>query len=105
MESGSKAILAGNETGQSVMTAMGVKVSGDAIRSMESVTTPPLSPITLALRKMRREDPSLKVGGKLIGQVAAQLAAGEIDISGVNADPLKDTGYLLATLTFGVGKT
>jgi len=104
MESGSKAILAGNETSNSVMTKMGFKVSSDTARSIESVTTPPLSPITLALRKMRREDPGLKVGGKLIGQIAAQLARGEIDISGVNADPLKDSGYLLATLTFGVGK-
>ena len=61
----------------------------------------PLSPITLVLRKWRRE--GKPITGKTVGEAAAAYAADPTIINGVNADPLQDTGLLAASVQHAVG--
>lgn len=63
-----------------------------------------LSPITLMLRKMMDEDPSLRgdVSGYDIAEAARRVASGEPGATGTRAHPLVDTGTLLRAPTFEV---
>ena len=54
IESGAKAILAGNETSDSVLNAVGGQASGDIRKTISQVTTPPLAAFTLAKRRESR---------------------------------------------------
>ena len=70
-------------------------------RTIATLTAPPLSKITLLARKYRLAGG--KVTGATIGMFAAQLKKNpDIDVSGVSAKPLNDTGMLLAHLTHTV---
>ena len=56
MTSGAKAVLAGNETGYSVMDKIGQRAAADIAVSIRNVTEPPLKPGTIAARKRRHAD-------------------------------------------------
>lgn len=90
-------ILAGKATGAQMMDLIGAQAEGDVAKTIESITEPSLSPITLGARKYRHE--GKKVTGATIGEIAARLKAGTLDISGVPTKPLDDTHLLLSTLT------
>lgn len=106
VESGVRAILNGSATAFEVMEQLGAKVVADIKITISNISLP-LSPVTIALRKIR-DDGSYNIGGKLVGQVAAAIAAGETgpgqlgDQSYANKDPLRDTGVMIATLTHEV---
>lgn len=91
-------ILDGKMTGADGMRLITTRAEDDVSDAISDVSSPPLSPITMVLRKWRRE--GRKITGATVGEAAARLAAGEkIDVSGVSAKPLNDTGRMLATLT------
>ena len=73
---------------------MGTGIGGQLQQSIIDVVAPPLSPITLMLRKMRSEDQSLVVSGKTVGEAAARVAAGE-STAGVSTKPLIDSSNML----------
>jgi len=62
---------------------------------------PELRPITLMLRKMKMQDPSLVVTGKTVGEAARLVAQGE-DYSGASTAKLNDTGTMLASINSSV---
>jgi len=62
---------------------------------------PELRPITLMLRKMKMQDPSLVVTGKVVGEAARLVAEGE-DYSGASTAKLNDTGTMLAAINSSV---
>ncbi len=62
--------------------------------SIISINSPPLSPITLMLRKMKKDDPSLVVTGSVVGEAAQRVAAGELP-TGVSTKPLIETSHML----------
>lgn len=97
---GAKAVLAGKLTPFEVMDGLGERAQEDVKETINQITSPPLSPITLELRAMKHKDPNLRVTGTLVGQVAAkvkqpgyQLAAGTPD------KPLIDSKLAITTLT------
>ena len=100
--SGANAILKGNETPASVLAKLTIQAQNDVSEKISSITAPPLSQITLGARKYRQE--GKKVTGATIGQIARELKAGTLDVSGVSTKPLEDTGYMSATLTHIVEK-
>ena len=69
--------------------------------SIRETNAPPLSQVTLMLRKMRRDDPNLVVTGATVGEAARRVAAGE-SVGDVSQKPLVDTGRLLDSPTFKV---
>lgn len=76
---------------------IGVEMEGELRESIVDLLEPELSPVTLMLRKMRRDDPNLVVTGKTVGEAAARVAAGE-SYGGVSTKPLVDTGHLLNSI-------
>ena len=97
---GAKAVIAGRRSATQVLEAVGLKAAGDVRYTISQVRSPPLSKITLLLRKWRRE--GRKITGKTVGEAADAVAA-NADVSGVPSQPLNDTGYMITTLTSVVG--
>lgn len=90
-----------------VLNTLGLKVSADIKNSIVSGDFKALSPVTIALRKIRN-DGQMVIGGKLVGAVAGAIAQGKTglgelgDQSFGNKDPLRETGYLISTITYEV---
>ena len=71
-----------------------------------TISAPKLSPVTIALRRLR--DDGVSINGSLVGRVARAIAEGKTgrgelgDQSYPNVKPLNDTGYMITTLTYNV---
>lgn len=97
---GAKAVLAGKTTAFAVMDALGERAQEDVKQTINEITSPPLSPITLELRAMKHKDPSLKITGKIIGEAAYRInQPGYKLASGTPTKPLIDTKLAISTLT------
>ena len=99
----SKRVLAGKMTAYDAMDTLGGVIEGDVSKTIVSITSPPLSPITLGARKYREQ--GKKVTGATIGEIARKLKEGKLDISGVSDKPLVDTSVMIDTLTHVTEKT
>jgi hypothetical protein len=93
-----KQMLAGNLTPDKAMTILGLQVEGDIKQSIVSGDHAPLSPITLAIRRLKND--GVKINATLVGMVADAVARGETGPGQLgqpsgNTDPLRDTGYML----------
>lgn len=93
-------ILDGKMTGEQGMELIASVAAEDIVDSIKDVNSPPLSQITLGVRKYRQE--GKKVTGATIGEIARLLDEGKLDVSGVSTKPLNDTGFLLSKLTHAV---
>ena len=108
VENLSKEILAGNQTARGAMSILGLVVEGNIKEAIIAVNQPELSPITIALRKFRNENPNAQFGRGFVHQVGGAIAAGETgpgqlgDQSFGNTKPLNDSGIMLATVTHRV---
>ncbi len=93
-------VTRGDLTAEGAMQLITNNAAGDMRKQIASVNSPPLSQVTLLLREYKRDNPGAPIGAKLVGEMAAKVAAGErSSLSGSAAKPLNDSGYLLATLT------
>lgn len=97
---GAKAVLAGRLSAFDVMDALGERAQEDVKETINQITAPPLSPITLELRAMKHKDPALKVTGATVGIAAARVKQPGYQLaSGTPGKPLIDTKTLINTLT------
>lgn len=97
---GAKAVLAGKTTAFDVMDGLGERAQEDVKEMINQITAPPLSPITLELRAMKHKDPSLRITGRLVGEVAAKVRQPGYKLAAGTPDkPLIDTKTLITTLT------
>ena len=100
-----KKYFLGEKTSEQVLNLVGSVAVGDVQTTISTINTP-LSPITIALRRLR--DDGKPITGKTVGEVAKAIAAGETgpgelgDQSYPNKKRLNDTGYMIATLTYNV---
>lgn len=99
----SKRVLAGQMTAHDAIDTFGKFVEGDIALKIRSITSPPLSPITLGARKYREQ--GKKVTGATIGEIARKLKEGKLDVSGVSNKPLVDSALMIDTLTHVTEKT
>lgn len=88
-----------------MLTTVGLVVQADVKNAIVGGNHKPLSPVTLALRRLKNDN--VPIGKKTVGMVAAAVARGETGPGELgqpfsNQDPLRDTGYMLATLTYEV---
>lgn len=102
MGDGARAVLHGKTTADAVLEGVGMAAVGDIQATIEAGGFKPLSPTTILLRKWRRE--GRKITGAVVGEAAAEVAEHPELIAGVNADPLRDSGLMVATLTSAVGE-
>src|SRR5574337_50333 len=98
---GVKAVIDDRMSADDVLDGVGLQAAADIQQSIEHVNSPALSPITVLLRKWRREGRTIT--GATVGEAAAELAKNPNAAGGQNADPLKDTGLLIATVSHAVG--
>lgn len=97
---GAKAVLNGTISAVAVMDALGERAQEDVKQTINQITSPPLSPITLELRAMKHKNPALKVGGRIVGEAAAKVRQPGYQLaSGTPDKPLVDSKLLITTLT------
>jgi hypothetical protein len=87
--------------GPKALALMGEGIKGQLQESIIATNSPPLSEITLMLRKMQADDPDLMVTGKVVGEAARRVAAGESS-AGVSIKPLIYSGHLLNSVDYVV---
>jgi hypothetical protein len=78
----------------------GAAIAGQLRQSIVDVLSPPLSPVTLMLRKMFGNNPSA-IRGRDVVEARRRVAAGESS-AGVSIKPLVWTGNLLNSVDFEV---
>jgi hypothetical protein len=84
------------------MEALTITAEGDVAEHIANVTSPPLSPITIELRAMKKRDPGLVITARTVGIAAQRVKEAGYATPDVSAKPLNDTGFLIATLTSDV---
>lgn len=99
-EKGARSIARGNDTLETVLDKLGGVAAGGVKRSIQEVTSPALSPVTLVLRKWRRE--GRKITGATVGQAAAYANSPGADFSGAPTKPLVDEGIMFGAVTHAV---
>lgn len=83
------------------LTRMGMIIKGQLEDAIIDMNAPPLSPITVMLRGMRSNNPSLKVTGKTVGEAAQRVEDGKTNY-GASTKVLDDTGYMLRKVDYSV---
>lgn len=83
------------------LTAIGKEIAEELQQSIRNTNDPPLSPITLMLRKMKAKNPHLVIGGKIVAEAAARVAAGE-STDGVSTKPLIESATMINAVNFEV---
>lgn len=86
---------------ETALQVLGIQMQGELKESMTDLDSPALSPVTLMLRKMQRAPENRVITGKVVGEAAARVAAGE-STAGVDDKPLIWTGELQAAVDFEV---
>lgn len=94
-------LVANDYDGAKTLGQTGAAIKGQLQQSIVDTFNPPLSQVTLMLRKMRAEDPDLVVTGKTVGEAARRVKAGDT-ADGVSTKPLVDSGHLLASVSYEV---
>jgi hypothetical protein len=97
---GAKAVLKGTAAASDVMDGLGERAQEDVKETINQITSPPLSPITLELRAMKHKNPGLKVTGKTVGEAAWKVKQPGYQLaSGTPDKPLIDSKLMITTLT------
>ncbi len=97
---GAKAVLNGKLSAFQVMDGLGERAQEDVKETINQITSPPLSPITLELRAMKHKNPNLKITGAIVGQAAAKVRQPGYQLaSGTPDKPLIETKTMITTLT------
>lgn len=96
-----KVLKANDMDGTKALNLMGMRIGAQIQQSIIDTNSPPLSPVTLMLKKMRSDDPDLVVTGKTVGEAARRVQEGE-DYSGQSTKPLIDTAHMLNSVQYQV---
>jgi hypothetical protein len=83
------------------LSLMGEEIKGELQQSIADTFSPALSPVTVMLRKMKADDPSLVVTKGTVAEARRRVQAGET-ASGVSTKPLVETGHLLQSVDMRV---
>lgn len=83
------------------LNQMGAGIKGQLQQAIVDTNAPPLSAITLMLRKMRYENPDLEVTGATVGEAARRVAAGE-SYADAPTKPLVDSSHMLNSVDYEV---
>lgn len=80
---------------------LGEGIAGQVRQAIIDLDSPALSPVTIMLRKMLKDNPNLEITGATVGEAAARVAAGE-DVSGVSTKVGVATGHMLNSVDYEV---
>lgn len=82
---------------------LGEAMVGQLRQAIKDLHTPPLGPVTLMLRRMRKDNPQLVVNWTVVQQARARVKAGK-PYSGVSIKPLIYSGMLFNSADYEVRK-
>jgi hypothetical protein len=88
---------------ETTLNRVGQMIESQLQDSIINTYAPALSPVTVMLRGMRKNNPDLKVTGKTVGQAAQRVEDGKTNY-GASTKPLVDTGVMLREITSQVTK-
>ena len=100
-----KQIVNGAMTTEGALTQLASVAHGDVQTTLARLTDPPLSKLTVYIRKFVKEGGTIHGYGDIVTlrhKMQQEEAKGTLDLSGVSADPLDFTGYMRASLTYTV---
>ncbi len=103
LETGLRRAVNGQGDGRTVLELLGLRIAGQIRSTLSQIREPPLSPVTLALRKQKLAGAT--INRTRVRATAAAIAEGETgpgqlgDSAGINPKPLVFTGILLGTVT------
>ena len=98
---GAKAVVNGDSTPEDALDTVGLAVAGQIKTTISEISSPPLSPVTLHLRKLKKQ--GVIITGSIVADAKKRHAAGEeLDIDGVSSKPLIEDAILLNSITHGV---
>lgn len=100
---GVRAVVNGSTNAENVLEQMGGKMAASIQKAIRDVNSPALSPVTLMLRGMKQHDANLVVTGRTVGEAARRVAEGKTNYNPATK-PLQDTGQMIASVTYKVGK-
>ncbi len=96
---GMASVANGRRDTRDVLDAVSGLAAGQVFKTIAALTSPPLSKLTILARKFKKNGGTI-TGGKVIGELAAKLKENpEMDLSGVSARPLNDSGAMMAHIT------
>lgn len=81
---------------------LGQRIRGQLVASLRDRPQLPLSPVTLMLRKMKDDDPTLRVTGSTVIEAIRRVSRGLPGATGTRAKPLNDTGALQRSADYEV---
>lgn len=87
---------------KAALAVVGQAMTDELVESIVKTPVAPLSPITLMLRKMKDDDPTLIVTGRTVAIAAARVAQGLPGATGTRAKPLVDTNVMKRAPNFKV---
>lgn len=83
------------------LNQLGEGIAGQVRQAIIDLDSPALSPVTLMLRKMLKDDPALEVTGATVGEAARRVADGESS-AGVSTKVGVYTGHMLNSVGYEV---
>jgi hypothetical protein len=106
---GFKKAMKGEIAFHAVMDTLGLKASTDCQKTISLLTAPPLSELTMLLRKYKMDQnaagKSMQITGAIVGQQSKLRGTG-VDLSGVSDKPLIEPGpgggLLIASLQYDI---
>lgn len=99
MSQGASQVSRGSMTAFDVMDGIGRLAVSEVQETIAKLHEPELSAVTVLLRKWRKEGRTIT--GKTVGEAAQAIKDG-VD-PGTDNKPLNDTGYMIASVTHGIG--
>lgn len=88
-----KVLVASDYDARGTLDQMGAVIKDQLQQSIVATNAPPLSPVTLMLRKMKSEDQGLVVNRTVVAEARRRVAAGE-STAGVSTKPLIESGHM-----------
>lgn len=83
------------------LAQLGEGIAGQVRDAIINLNSPALSPVTIMLRKMLRDNPDLEITGATVGEAAHRVAMGE-DTGGVSTKVGVATGHMLNSVSYEV---
>ncbi len=95
-------LVANDFDARATLTQTGEAVSAQLKQSITDTNDPPLSPVTVMLRSMRRENPNLVISASTVVEARRRVAAGQTPKANTSTKPLIDTGEMQQQVGFFV---
>ena len=92
---------ANNFNAQQTLLSMGILIKEELEDSINHITEPALSKVTIMLRAMKSADSNLNINFSTVQEARAKVAAGD-STNGADETPLIDSGHMANSITYEV---